>query len=59
MRLVLTNDSSAAETVEIELPLETRPISGGTLVKRDGYQLWRVTIPANGVAELYYRVDRG
>ncbi len=59
MRLVLTNDSPVAETVEIELPLETRAVSGGRLVKRDGYQLWRVTIPANGRAELDYRVGGG
>jgi hypothetical protein len=57
MRLVLTNDSPAAETVEIELPLEARAVSGGRLVKRDGYQLWRVTVPANGRAELDYRVE--
>ncbi len=59
MRLVLTNDSLVSETVEIELPLQTRAVSGGTLVKRDGYLLWRVRIPANNAAELYYRVDRG
>jgi hypothetical protein len=59
MRLVLTNDSPVAETVEIELPLEARSVSGGRLVNRDGYQLWRVTVPANGRAELDYRIERG
>ena len=53
--LLLTNDSSDAETVEIELPLEARALSGGRLVKRDGYQLWRVRVPANGRGELGYR----
>jgi hypothetical protein len=57
MRLVLTNDSPAAETVEVELPLEARAGSGGRLVKRDGYQLWRITVPANSRAELDYRVS--
>lgn len=54
--LVLTNDSPVAETVEIELPLEARAVSGGRLVQRDGYQLWRVALPANGRRELRYRI---
>ena len=54
--LVVTNDSPVAETVEIELPLDARAISGGSLVERDGYRLWRVTLPANGRRELRYRV---
>lgn len=54
--LVLTNDSPVAETVEIELPLEARAISGARLVQRDGYQLWRVALPANGRRELRYRI---
>jgi len=52
--LTLTNDSTQAQTVEIELPLEARA-DGGKLVKRDGWMLWRVRVPANGTAELRYR----
>ncbi|HEU4705204.1 MAG TPA: hypothetical protein VFS45_05825, partial [Sphingomicrobium sp.] len=54
--LTLTNDSREAETAEIELPLEARALSGGRLVKRDGWMLWRVRIPANGSARLRYRI---
>ena len=43
-------------TVEIELPLNARPAKGARLVKRDGWMLWRVRVPANGAAELRYRV---
>ena len=51
--LALTNDSSRPQTVEIELPLEAK---GRGLVKRDGWILWRVTLPANGTRELRYRL---
>ena len=54
--LTLTNDSREAQTAEIELPLEARAVSGGKLVKRDGWMLWRVRIPANGTARLRYRM---
>ena len=54
-RLTLTNDLATAQTVEIELPLKAQAIGGGRLVKRDGWMLWRVTLPANGRAELRYR----
>ena len=54
--LTLTNDLPSAETVEIELPLEARAVGGGRLVKRDGWMLWRVRVPANGTAQLRYRV---
>lgn len=55
-RLVLTNDHSDAQTVEIELPIEARAIGGGRLARRDGLMLWRVRVPANGRAELRYRL---
>jgi hypothetical protein len=51
--LELTNDLARPQVVEIELPLEAR---GRGLVKRDGWMLWRVTVPANGTRELRYRV---
>jgi hypothetical protein len=53
--LTVTNDLPSPQTVEIELPLEARALSGGKLVKRDGWMLWRVRVPANGTAELRYR----
>ena len=53
--LTVSNDLSRAQTVEIELPLTAKALSA-RLVKRDGWMLWRVTVPANGRAELRYRV---
>ena len=53
-RLTLTNDLARPQLVEIELPLDARA-HGGSLVKRDGWMLWRVTVPANGTAELRWR----
>ena len=55
--LTLTNDLSSAQTVEIELPLEARAVGEGTLVKRDGWMLWRVRVPANGAEQLRYRIN--
>jgi hypothetical protein len=57
--LALTNDLAAPQTVEIELPLNARALGGGQLVKRDGWMLWRVTVPANGTASIRYRVAAG
>jgi hypothetical protein len=54
-QLTLTNDLSRPQLVEIELPPDVKA-RGGRLVKRDGWMLWRVTVPANGSAELRYRV---
>ncbi|MEO8176061.1 MAG: hypothetical protein ABI626_05315 [Sphingomicrobium sp.] len=54
--LTLTNDLAQPQTVEVELPLEAKAVSGGRLVKRDGWMLWRVRVPANGTAQLRYRV---
>ena len=53
--LTVSNDLSHPQTVEIELPLNAKAPSA-RLVKRDGWMLWRVTVPANGRAELRYRV---
>jgi hypothetical protein len=53
--LTVSNDLSNAQTVEIELPLGAKAPTA-RLVKRDGWMLWRVTVPANGRAELRYRV---
>jgi hypothetical protein len=54
-QLSVTNDAPEPRTVEVELPLEAR---GAKLVKRDGWMLWRVRVPANGSAELRYRLSR-
>jgi len=52
-KLTLTNDMSRAQVAEIELPLEAKP-GNRRLIERDGWKLWRVTIPANGMAEMTY-----
>src|SRR5215210_165648 len=54
-QLTITNDAPEPRTVEIELPLDAR---GTSLVKRDGAMLWRTRVPANGRAELRYRLAR-
>jgi hypothetical protein len=54
--LTLTSDLPRSESVEIELPLGAKALSGGTLVKRDGWMLWRVTLPAGGTKRLRYRL---
>jgi hypothetical protein len=54
--LVLTNDLSRPQTVEIEFPLEAKPMEGLTLVKRDGWKLLRVTLPANGKATFKWHI---
>ena len=51
--ITLTSDLSRPQVVEIELPHEAKARG---LVKRDGWMLWRVTLPANGTRELRYRV---
>ena len=54
-RLTLTNDLPSPQLVEIELPLGARA-KGARLVKRDGWMLWRVSVPANGSAQLDYAI---
>ena len=54
-QLTLTNDLAKAQAVEIELPLNTRAPTS-RLIKRDGWMVWRVTVPANGRSELGYRL---
>ena len=53
LHLVLTNDLATPQVAEVELPLEAR---GRGLVLRDGWRLWRVTVPPNGSAELRYEL---
>jgi hypothetical protein len=53
--VTITNDSPETRAVEIRLPLDAR---GPKLMKQDGGMLWRATVPANGTAELRYRLDR-
>lgn len=52
--LTLTSDLPRAQAVEIELPLDTTAPSS-RLIKREGWQVWQVTVPANGRSELRYR----
>jgi hypothetical protein len=54
-QLTLTNDLSTAQKAEIELPLGAKGL-GRRLVKRDGWMLWQVTVPANGRSVLRYRI---
>jgi hypothetical protein len=51
--LTLSNDSPQPQTVEIELPLEARARG---LTKRDGYMIWRVSVPANGRSQMRYTI---
>jgi hypothetical protein len=53
--LVLTNELARAQTVEVEFPLEAKAIDR-SLVKRDGWMLWRVTLPANGRASIRWHI---
>jgi len=52
--LELTNDTPRARTVEVELPLNAKAIGGARLTERDGWMLWEVRVPANGLAKLSY-----
>jgi hypothetical protein len=52
-KLTLTNDMSRDQVAEIELPLEAKP-GNRRFIERDGWKLWRVSIPANGTAEMTY-----
>ena len=52
--LTLTNDMDRPRVVEVELPLNTKAV-GRSLIRRDGWLLWRATIPANGKISLQYR----
>jgi hypothetical protein len=49
--LVLTSDLARAQIVEVEFPLDSEAV-GRRLVKRDGWWLWRATVPANGSTKL-------
>jgi hypothetical protein len=57
--LTATNDQREAVRFEAELerPDDTRITSSVRLGERDGFGLWRATIPANGAATLRYRVE--
>ena len=59
IRLTLTNDRALPAQVEVELTHAdgARLKSDGRLVRRDGKTLWNVTVPANGRANLVYRVS--
>jgi hypothetical protein len=54
-QLTLSSSLPRTETVEVELPLSARAVTGGTLVKRDGWMLWRVSLPPGASRSLRYR----
>jgi len=57
--LTVSSDQSRPIAFEAELPVPANTrIVQARLAERDGYPLWRVTIPANGVQSLRYRVQR-
>jgi hypothetical protein len=55
--LVLANDMARPQAVEVEFPLEAKAFAPHKLIKRDGWMLWQVTVPANGQAKLRWRAD--
>jgi hypothetical protein len=55
LAVTVTNDAPEARTIEIRLPLDAR---SPRLVKIDGAMVWRTRVPANGSAELRYRLNR-
>ena len=48
-RLTLTNDLPSAQVVEVQLQPSATALLGGPLVKREGWMIWRVTVPASTV----------
>ena len=54
-RLMLTNDLPVAQVAEIRLAGLAKA-EDSTVVKHNGGKLWRVTVPANGTAQLRYTV---
>lgn len=53
--VTVSNDAREARNIEVRLPPDAR---GAQLVKSDGSILWRTRVPANGTAELRYRLAR-
>jgi hypothetical protein len=53
--VTVTNDAPETRNVEIRLPPDAR---GAALAKDEGSMLWRTSVPANGNAELRYRLNR-
>jgi hypothetical protein len=53
--VTVTNDAPEPRAIEIRLPPDAR---GAKLVKRDGSMMWLARVPANGSAELRYRLNR-
>jgi len=53
--VTVTNDAPEARSVEIRLPPDAR---GASVAKYEGSMVWRARVPANGTAELRYRLTR-
>jgi hypothetical protein len=58
-RLTVSNDQNRPVRFEAELarPDNSRIVARERLGERDGYPFWSVTVPANGIATLRYRVE--
>ena len=54
--LTISNESPQARAAEIRLPPDIRVLGATRLVRQDGYQQWRVSVPANGTVTLRYRL---
>jgi hypothetical protein len=54
-RLTLTNDFSRPQVAEVRLAGLAKA-DGANLTSPDGGKLWRVTVPANGTAQLRYSI---
>ena len=53
--VTVTNDAAQPRSIEVRLPPDAR---GRQLVKYEGSMMWRTRVPANGSAELRYRLPR-
>ncbi|MGZ2412308.1 hypothetical protein ACUXST_001737 [Sphingomonas sp. F9_3S_D5_B_2] len=56
-RLVITNDLPSTQEVEVELPTQAEVSSTKPLPAREGWKLWRVSVPANGSRTLSYSLN--
>ena len=56
-RLTVTNDRATPVPFEADFEADgLRSVSGGSVGRKNGRPLWRVTVPANGIATLRFRV---
>lgn len=53
-RLVISNDTRSSQAVEVRLPLSAKSPTRERLTTDDGWNLWRVRVPANSTRALVY-----